>query len=139
MIEQEPCEINYYLEDSDEARKHIKEVLDEQYDILDFPKEERVYTIKQQKDLEPLYDKLDLYVYKLAPYHQGEICFGGEKDWYKKFLPKGENLTEAEFHEKYMIVQKEEGTELALCRITLGIKILSDLALDGYCSLDAEL
>lgn len=127
------------MEDSDEARKHIKEVLDEQYDILDFPKKERVYTVEKEEKINPLYDKLDTYVYKAEPIKKGQIGYGGGRDWYKKFLPKGENLTEAEFYQKYNIVPKKEHSDLALCRIALGIKILSDLVLDGYCSLDAEL
>ena len=139
MYEEEPDEINYYLEDSDEARKHIKKVLDEQYDYLGFPKKGRVYTIEKEEELNPLCDKLDTYVYEARPIEKGQMSYGGGKDWYKKFLSKGENLTEAEFYQKYNIVPKKSGSDLAICRITLGIKILSDLVLDGYCSLDAEL
>jgi len=141
MEEEDPCTVDYYLDGGKENEEQVKKVIDEQYDILGFPQEKRIYTIEKEEELDPLYDELTLYVYKAVantPENKTIIGYGGGGDWYQNF-PEGKGLTEKEFDKKYKIVPKKEGSVLAKCRIMLGIKILSELKLDGYCSLTAEL
>lgn len=144
MEEQEPTEITYYLEDSEEARKEIKNKLDEQYDILEYPKEKRVYSIKKEEELNPLYDDMDKYIYRYIKNDElpeGVIGYASIHDgWWKQFVPDElKSLSEVEFRKNYSIIPKNGNTPLAMARIALGIRILSDLMLDGYCELYAEL
>lgn len=140
-MEEDPTSIHYYLDGSDEAKKRCKEKIDEQYNILGFPKEERIYHIEKDEDLEPLYKNGDKYVYKIVKRNEtNKIGYGGEKNWWKKFAPKELlSLTDEEFDKEYMVIPQSDEKILAWARIPLGIKILSDLELDGYCDLEAEL
>ena len=53
-MEDHPTYIHYYLDGSEESQAYCKRVLDEQYDIVGFPKDKRVYYIDKEEDLEPV-------------------------------------------------------------------------------------
>lgn len=122
MSEQEPTEIDYYLEANDDSLKECKDKIDEQYDFLGVKQEDRIYEIEKSSDTWDLYDKY---------YDKHFREFDDEKD--KGKIP---------YHsEKWNngAVEVKEGIELAWCRVSLGCKIYTDLVKDGYCSLTAEL
>lgn len=110
---------DYDIDDGDFVRKK----LDEQYDILGVPQDERRYNVSADKRSSYLWD--DLFKYFLT-YEKPEgfdgIPYGDFKD--------GEHIT-------YYALSKEK--ELAASRISLGLFILSTINRDGYCSLTAEL
>ena len=143
MEEQPPTEITYYLSGYEDNKENIEKILDEQYDILGYPKEKRIYEIEKQEELDPLYDDLSPYVYKCVKTEEvpkGIISYGGGNGWWKLIAPKElHHLSEVEFNQKYSIIPKSNQAPLAQARITLGIKILSDLRKDDYCELYAEL
>lgn len=122
MEEREPSEILYYLEGTDEAKEYCKKVIDEQYDILEIPQEDRIYEIEKNGDIWDLSEK----------YY--------DKHWreYDKELDKGKTAY-ASNKWKNGAMEIKEGTELAWCRVSLGCKIYTDLVKDGYCDLTAEL
>jgi len=141
-MEEDPTSIHYYLDGSDENKAYCKKVLDEQYDIVGFPKEKRVYHINNEKELDPVYNENSKHIYKIVKRAETNeiIGYGGEKNWWKAFAPKELlNLTDEEFDKEYKVIPESNEKVLAAARIILGIKILSELELDGYCDLDAEL
>lgn len=127
MQEQPPAEINYYLEagDNNENTEEVAKVMDAQYDILEIPKEERVYLLQAgEKAEQPLIDLEKKYYEKhYRPYDK-------EKD--KSIIPYHSSKYESG------AVPTKEGIDLAWCRVWLGAKIYTDLVLDGYCDLNAE-
>lgn len=127
MEEQEPSEIEYYLDGSEENIERVAKKLDEQYDILEIPENERVYLLKcDEKDaLQPLHELSEKYYTKHfrewnEESDKGKIPYSSEK-WQKG------------------AVETKDGIELAWCRVYLGTKIYTELVVDGYCSLSAEL
>ena len=127
MSEQEPTSIDYYADEHDYNR--IKRNLDKQYDILNIPKDKRVYyTDKGWKEWdkyekEVLYDKVFLSVKQSdkaeTDKHKGETMWHNDKDGYVSFEIKG--------------------MAIVLARIRLGVAILSDIDDTGECYLNAEL
>lgn len=123
MVEQEPSVIDYYLNGDDEAIEKCKQVLDEQYDILGVEQEDRIYTIHDESEIwDTLYKK---YYDK----------------WFREYDKKkdGEMVPYASDKYENGAVEIKQGTQLALCRVSLGVKIYTSLVVDGYCSLTAEL
>ena len=57
MEAQEPTSIDYYLEATDESKAQVRKVLDEQYDILKVPQEERIYAV-DPKNADEAWDKI---------------------------------------------------------------------------------
>lgn len=124
MEEQAPSSINYYLDGDDENIKKVAEKLDEQYDILGIPSEERIYLLEKgdRGELDKLYDK---FYSKLFREYDKKI--DGEKIPYHSEIYKNE------------AVEVRDGIELAWCRIWLGTRIYTELIEEGYCDLEAEL
>lgn len=122
MEEQEPSEITYYLEGTDEAKAHCKKVIDEQYDFLGVAQEDRVYEIEKGGDIWELEEK----------YYDS-----GFREWTEE-LDKGK-IPYSSDKWKNGAVEIKDGIELAWCRVSLGCRIYSDLVKDGYCELTAEL
>ena len=138
MEEQEPCYIDYYLEDSKEAEEHIIKVLNEQYDILGYPEEKRIYQVERQSEIDEKLDDIQDYVFiaKKREAGKSEIGYALSEEDEEKLRPEG--VSKEEFDKNWLIVARP-GADLAECRIYLGIKILSELKSMGYCSLEAEL
>lgn len=125
MEEQPQNHIDYYLEDSEENRNKIIKTLDEQYDILQIPKEDRLYEIENEQQVENLLAK-----YRSKNYHE----YDEAKD--DKYCHKiSFNFDQP--HETY--VPNNDKVELAECRVVLGLYILDDLQKNGYCDMEAEI
>lgn len=134
MEEQEPTSIDYYLEGTDEAKEKVRKVLDEQYEMFGIPTDKRIYRIDPSKNYEE-FKELDLLLDKVAyrPYDE-------EKD--KDIIPYAmddETCDKLGWKRGTSAVPTDKRYPLARCRIYLGVKILSDLEIDGYCDLNAEL
>lgn len=127
MVEQEPSEIEYYLDGSEENIEQVAKKLDEQYDILEIPQNERIYLLNcDEKDaLRSLYDLGGKYYTKHF------------REWNEE-LDKGKVPYSSAKWQKGA-VETKDGIELAWCRVYLGTKIYTELVKDGYCSLTAEL
>lgn len=121
MQEEDRTDLQYYLDGTEENKKECKRVIDEQYDFLEIPQEDRIYVLEDGKEI---WDLLDKYINK----HFRE--FDKEKD--KGTIPYGYSGFENG------AVELKEGIELARCRVVLGTRIYTDLIKDGYCSLVAE-
>lgn len=121
MEEQEPTEINYYAEEKDIP--FIKKQLNKIYEQANVPQEERIYCLKENKDKMSNGESEDFY----KRYHKYffETCKSGEGNF-----AGANNQTERE-------VFKE--AHLAMCRLWLGLVILSDIKDEGYCELSAEI
>lgn len=137
MEEQDRTEIDYFLDGSEENIRMVKKKLDEQYDILGVPQEKRVYHVESDEDAtNKLYYPLATYAYEVVPLDEYKskdmIAVGGDKEWEAQFYKDG--LTE----ENSRIIAKPE-KDLAIFRVYLGVKILSDLESEGECYLTAEL
>lgn len=124
MEEQEPSVVNYYLDGSEENIKNVAKTLDEQYEYLRIPDEERIYLLEDGKDdaLDKLYSK---YFKKLFRAYNKETDVN-IIPFHSEVFPEG-------------AVEVFGGVELAWCRIWLGTKIYTELVEDGYCDLEAEL
>lgn len=116
--------IRFYSGEEDEPNVRAK--LDEQYDILEIPKDKRIYYIKDwgeydKYEKETLEDKVWVKVKrgsKEEEQHRGEDKWASDKPDEVMF--------------------EKTGTALVLARIRLGLVILSDIKDEGYCSLEAE-
>lgn len=123
-MSEDPSYIQYYADDSDEPM--VRERLDRQYDLLEIPKDKRIYYMKDWGE----YDKYEKEVLNDKVWikckvgseedkkHNGEMRWAGDNDnevWYQR-----------------------NGRALILARIRLGLVILSDIKDEGYCSLEAE-
>ena len=128
MDETPPSQIEYYLDGSGENIAMVEEILDEQFDILKVPKEERLYEMTS--------DEVDKYVEKISKRYLFRDRNPGD--------PSDKNRTtywcEADDKKKYPhgMVADTRAKELATARIDLGLKILTDLR-QGECYLNAEL
>lgn len=111
--------IHYYMDDSEENLEQVEEVMNKQYDILNIPKEERIYSGKEN-DLYQLIEK-----YK----DQNWMVYNEERDG--KQIPY-----HSEEHPEGLI--PKQGVILAECRLYLGLTIMTDLKEQGYCELEAE-
>lgn len=110
---------DYDISDGDFVRKK----LDEQYDILGVPQDERRYNVAVDKRGSYLWNDLFNYIFTYEkPKNFDDIPYGDFKN--------GE-------HRTYYALSKEK--ELAASRIDLGLFILSTINRDGTCSLTAEL
>lgn len=127
MEEQPQSYINYYLEDSEESRKKIIETLNEQYDILQIPKKDRLYEIENEQQVNDLLDK-----YRDKNYHEYDET---KDDKYCHRISFNIDLNEP--HVVY--VPNNDKVELAECRVVLGLYILDDLQKNGYCDMGAEI
>lgn len=137
--------IHYYASEDDVDK--ITERLNEQYDILTVPKEDRIYVYPKGEDgnddiaaydeweKRVLYSKVwrDVKTSDLDEEEKEKEKEGGEKNkndiamrWSSE---KGDN---------YVAIERPGGTTLALARIRLALTILSDIKDEGYCSLEAE-
>lgn len=129
MKELEPSEITYTADKDDE--EDIKAKVDELYEKLGIPKEERIYYQKGAEDEEKLGDLLEKYCYRKV--NRGEVERYDRIDGFK--------------HDPYycadgvhkVFIEKTEGASLILCRIRLGVTVLSDIKDEGICELTAEL
>lgn len=122
MEEQEPTEINYYLDNSEESIEQIKKVLNQQYDILGIKEEDRIYHIENEDDVWKLLDK----------YHDQNYRPADDEDRANRAML---------YHDEKVkggVVPIKDGITLAECRLNLGLNILDDLERDGYCELYAE-
>lgn len=127
MHEQEPTTVEYYA-DEDDVEKITKK-LDEQYDIIGIPKNERLYYCKDWQEMdkyerEVLHDKIFITVY--AKDETAIKAHGGETRWASG---KGNDYVDFEI----------KGMPIVLARIRLGLDILSDIKDNGFCALNAEL
>lgn len=122
MHEEPPSTITYYADEHD--TKKIKKKLDEQYDILGVPKEDRIYYCKDEKSGTDFEDKV-LHDRVFVTVKDGDERYKGKVGWYNG--QKG--------YTDYEI----PGRAICLARIRLALDILSDIKDNGYCSLDAEL
>ena len=131
MEEYSPNEIHYYLEGSVENIKAVTELLDLQYDICELPKEKRVYYVADDNVLYDFVETvLDPVVYREydPEIDDGAAVYGGfEPDW----------LAEHGFSSGHLVT-KTEAMQLAMFRIRLGLRILSDLKDRSECILVAE-
>lgn len=101
----------YYVMDCSDADK-VKAELKKQYDILKVPEKERIWYINDSKtDTGRYWD----YAFK-------EDENGG---YWNPIAKRCES-------------ERFKGANLALCRIGLGLAILTDLEAEGFCSLKAE-
>lgn len=123
-MREDPTFIQYYASKDDEPK--IRARLDEQYDILDVPKDKRLYYSKDWGD----YDKFE----KEELEHRVWIKVKNGSEEEKKFEGKTRWACDDEGYTMY----EREGMALILARIRLGITILSELKDEGYCSLEAE-
>ena len=127
MREQDPTMITYYADEHD--RDKIIKNLDDQYDLLGVPKEERIYSYKTREQMnkfeeEVLTDRVFVHVRQddteaLKKYEHASRWCSSKGDDYIDFEKKGKAL--------------------CLARVRLALDILSDIEQEGYCTLDAEL
>ena len=118
MSEAEPTTIVYEASESDRVR--IEEKLDAIYDLAQVPKDKRVYRLNGTDNEYEDYDKA-YHDYFFEP---------NEKGGFGRITASGEHISEGE---------KFEGAHLAMSRLWLGLTILTDIAEEGYCNLEAEL
>lgn len=127
MHEEEPTQVDYYA-DTDDV-ENIKKKLDEQYDILGVPKEERIYYCKTQQEAmefenKSLHDRVFVTVNK-----NDAEAMAKHKDETRWASDKGDDYLDFEI----------KGRALPLARIRLALDILSDIEDTGSCMLSAEL
>lgn len=111
----------FYLEDLDGAKEAVRSEVDKLYDFLHIAASRRFYSLQSDNQLWELFDEFEPIWFR--PFEKGK------DKGIPYYSPKvGEG-----------IVEREPGIQLAKCRLELGLKILSDLEKDGYCSMEAEL
>ena len=115
--------IRYYLSDYVEEMDNVKHIIDEQYDILELPLEDRVYEFDSNEAIDE-YESEVLIPIAFRPATEEEI---NDKNINKFYDPRG-SCVEA----------KQEQSYLALCRIRLGLCIYNELRINGECTLEAE-
>ena len=113
-MSEDPSYIDYYASDDDAPK--IKKRLDEQYDILNVPKDKRIYYAKTSKD----YDDFE------------------REELENKVWIKVKDKTKWYCEDKGYTMYERDNMALVLARIKLGVNILSDIKDEGYCSLRAE-
>lgn len=122
MHEENPSYINYYADTQDVPE--IKKKLDEQYDLLDVPKDKRIYYCKDYKEMDKFEDEF-LHCKVFVTVKDGDERYKGQVGWYNG----KEGYTDYEI----------PGKAICLARIRLALNILSDIKDTGSCSLEAEL
>lgn len=127
MHEQEPLVVNYYADEDDVP--NITKKLDEQYDKLGVPKEQRIYS----------YDKYEEAV-KFEEEVLTDRVFVHVKEDDTETMEKYKNNTRwcSSKGNDYVDFEKE-GMAICLARVRLALDILSDIKATGYCDLEAEL
>lgn len=138
MDEQEPTHITYYTED----KETVKAKLDEAYDFLGVPKEERIYY--QPQDVARWDSERNTYIHDEEKVRECKLI--DEKlthinhTYVFEKVPDGtEGANYYCEEEGYSYKPKEKDSFLMMCRIWLGVAIYSDIEDDGYCTLEAEL
>lgn len=130
---EDPTYIHYYADESDVDK--ITKRLNEQYEILGIGKDNRLYDMPRKEDGTDNHEAYDKWETK---YLHDKVWraekFDGLNDEDKKKMHWASDKGD-----EYVGVEIGEGKCLALARIRLAIKILSDIKDEGYCSLDAEL
>jgi hypothetical protein len=129
MQEQEPSTIQYYADK--DMRADIKKNLDKQYDLLDVPKDKRIYYCKDLQDYDA-YEKKELTDKVFVSVREDD------KEEMEKYKGKIRWADDKPGHVSFEIGKERERT-LVLARIRLGITILSDIKDTGECWLNAEL
>ena len=129
MQELEPCEITYTADKDNE--EDIKAKVDELYNKVGVPKEERIYYQKGAEDENALGDLLEKYCYRKV--NRGEVERYDRIDGFKH----DPYYCEGGAHK--VLIEKIEGASLIACRIRLGVTVLSDIKDEGICELTAEL
>ena len=129
MKEQEPTDIQYYADKDDEEK--IREMLDKQYDLLNVPKEDRLYTCKDLAE----YDEYENRVLIDRVFVEIKEDNKDEMEKYKDKIRWSSGKPGYIMFERH---GREYGT-LPLARIRLGVVILSDIKDTGECWLTAEL
>lgn len=128
MHECEPAEITYTADKDDE--EEIKKKVDELYEEIGVPEEERIYYQKGPENQDTLGDLLEKYVYRKV--NRKEVERYDKIDGFKH-----DTFYCNEEHKVF--IEKIEGASLIACRIRLGVTVLSDIKDEGYCELNAEL
>ena len=120
MVEQDQQTINYYADDN--HLDDITDALDKEYDVLHVDEKDRKYDIPQ-KNLEI----------------EGVDSFTLDTDDFDKRLYAYTDMLK----DKYLQPSEDKITEdrqyLALGRIELALRIISDIKQEGYCALEADL
>ena len=130
---EDPTYIHYYASDQDKDK--ITKRLDEQYDILGIDKKNRLYDMPRKDDGSDDFEAYDKWEEKyLHDKVWKYVKHSEQSDEDKKKITWSSNKGS-----EYVGIEIESGRCLALARIRLAIKILSDINDEGYCSLDAEL
>lgn len=127
MHEQERASIDYYADEDDVP--DIRKKLDEQYDKLGVPTENRIYYCKDYKEMDEYEDKYLHDKVFVSVSHEDKDAMKeheGETGWASR---KGNDYTDYEIR----------GNAIALARIRLALNILSDIKDGGSCYLNAEL
>lgn len=111
--------VDYYLEDDKESMTQCYLTLEEQFNILDVPVDERRYVFPDDETRYEYVRSLNDYVFRVATEQEPKdnVCWSVD----------GKTC-----------VERFDGSALAQFRIALGIAIYSDLHLHGCCELNAE-
>ena len=120
MVEQDQQTINYYADDN--HLDDITDALDKEYDVLHVDEKDRKYDIPQKnREIE------------------GVKAFTLDTDDFDKRLYAYTDMLK----DKYLKPSEDRLTEdrqyLALARIDLALRIISDIKQYGYCALEADL
>ena len=120
MVEQDQQTINYYADDN--HLDDITDALDKEYDVLHVDEKDRKYDIPQKnREIE------------------GVKAFTLDTDDFNKRLYAYTDMLK----DKYLQPSEDKLTEdrqyLALGRIELALRIISDIKQEGYCALEADI
>lgn len=143
--EGDPCGSNdYWLADTGESRRFIKNVLDELYTKLGVPQELRKYSLNSQEEISDYSFTLTPYVFE--PHYRKDDSqedrarldyYSLDEETAKEIFHLGDEYNNLD----WCMIPKGNDRELVLCenRIYLGLCIMLDLTLDGECSINAEM
>lgn len=126
MREQAPTSVFYYADKEDV--EEIRGSLDEQYDLLGVPTDERIYYAKDMAE----YDKYENE-------HLADRVWITVREDNEAEMAKHKNEARWYSEKEGCVAFEIPGHALPLARIRLAINILSDIKDEGYCSLEAEL
>ena len=132
--------IDYYADETDVEKITAK--LDEQYDILGLPKEERIYRLPKPTKENSLVEEDELYEKWENEHLRGKVWESFHKNNFEEAKAKyGDKATHwtSDKGNEYTDFEREPGLCLALARVRLALVILTDIAEDGCCELGAEL
>lgn len=111
--------VDYYLEDDEDSMTQCYLALEEQFNILGVPVDERRYVFPDDDSRWAYIDSLHKYVFREATMEERKdrVCWNVDDK---------------------TCVERFDGSALAMFRLNLGIAIYSDLHLHGCCDLNAE-